>query len=258
MIDSYAFRQFFGTLLSPYVGLFLLLTAVVVWTVIRDNRRFVKLSLVFVWIIFFIGSTGWFSTILSKQFERQYPVVTTVNPDIHWVVVLGGGVLTGVEAPANFRLTQGSIYRLLEGVRLYRQLPKATLLLSGGDKKHPVTQSTAASMGQLTALFQIPKASIVLEPFSINTAQEAVTIKKHVGSEPFYLVTSAIHLPRAMALCHKQGLHPVAAPANYRYPDEDTNNWISHFLVKPSHWVFIQNLWHEVLGIVWGKWMGQL
>lgn len=259
MLDLYWFRKFVGNLLSPYVLLFLLFTAIVAWIVIRGKGRLVKLSLLLLWFILFVGSTGWLSVMISDKIERHYPAVTVVNPDIHWVVVLGGGVRTGVEVPANFMLTSGSIYRLLEGVRLYRQLPQAKLLLSGGDKSYPITQSTAVNMERLASLFKIPKASMVVEPFSINTAEEAVTIKKRLGNAPFYLVTSAMHLPRAMALCQKQGLHPVAAPANFPYPYEDMTNWKSRFfLIEPSHWVFIQSAWHEVLGIVWGKWMKQL
>lgn len=259
MLDSYLCRQFFGTLFSPYVCFFLLLTVVVIWIVVRSNSRLMKSLVLFIWIIFFIGSTGWFSTVISQRFERRYPVVTTVNPNVHWVVVLGGGVLTGVDAPANYLLLPGSVSRLIEGVRLYRQLPQATLLLSGGDRKHIVTQSTAWNMAQLAGLFKIPKESIVVEPFSLNTAEEAVTIKRRIGKEPFYLVTSAMHLPRAMALCHKQGLHPLAAPSDFPYPYEETVSWKSKFLsIAPSHWTFIQGIWHEVLGTIWGKMVRQL
>ena len=259
MIDSYAFRQFFGTLLSPYTLMFLLFTLIFLWLAIRSRSRVVMLILLFAWLIFFIGSTGWLSAGISNRLERQYPVVTTINPNIHWVVVLGGGVLTGIEAPANYLLTRSSISRLVEGVRLYRQLPHAKLLLSGGDKTHNVAYSTAGNMGKLAVVFDIPQRSIVLEPYSMNTAEEAATIKKRVGDEPFYLVTSAVHLPRAMALCHKQGLHPVAAPANYPYSYDQPDSWKDKFIIlSPGHWVFIQSAWHEMLGRVWGKLMRQL
>ena len=256
MVDSYAFRQFFGWLLSPYVFVFLFFTGALLWLVIRGSSRTVILSLLLVWVAFVICSTGWLAQMISNKLERQYPVVMTVNPTIHWVVVLGGGSLKDVSAPANYLLSSTSILRLLEGVRLYRQLPNSKLLLSGGNETHNAATSTAANMGKLVALFDIPETSIVLEPTPINTAEEVVAIKKRVHNQPFYLVTSAMHMPRAMALCHKKGLHPVAAPSNYPYSYDQAGSWKDKFIIDPFYWVYIKNVWHEVLGRIWGKLMG--
>lgn len=256
MVSSYACRQFFGWLLSPYVVVFILFTCALLWLLIRGGTRAVLISLLLVWVASLIFSTGWLAQIISNRLERQYPVVTTINPNIHWVVVLGGGTLKGVSAPVNYLLTPTSILRLLEGVRLYRRLPNSKLLLSGGNEARDATTSTATNMGKLAALFDIPEKSLVLEPKTINTAEEVIAIKKRVHENAFYLVTSAIHMPRAMALCHKQGLNPVAAPSNYPYYYDQATSWKDKFVIDPFYWVYIRSVWHEVLGRIWGKLMG--
>ena len=258
MISSYACRQFFGWLLSPYVFTFLVFTGALLWLIIRGNSRPVIICLSLTWIVIFACSTGWLSKIISVKLERQYPVVARVNPDIRWVVILGGGSLKGVRAPVNYLLTPASIMRLLEGVRLYRQLPNSKLLLSGGNESRDAKTSTAVNMSKLTALFDIPASAWVLEPKTINTAEEVIAIKKRVKDEPFYLVTSALHMPRAMALCHKKGLHAVAAPSNYPYYYDQAGNWKDQFVIDPIYWVFIKHAWHEILGRLWGKLTGLL
>ena len=75
-------------------------------------------------------------------------------------------------------------------------------------------------------------------------------------SEPFYLVTSALHMPRAMKLFLKQGLNPLAAPSDYPFYWESRNKfnqWAPH----PYNLVIINTVWHEHLGRLWEKLRGK-
>ncbi len=51
--------------------------------------------------------------------------------------------------------------------------------------------------------------------FLLKTADQARIIARMAGRKTVILVTSAIHLPRAMRLFEKQGLHPIPAPCAY-------------------------------------------
>lgn len=222
------------------------------------DSRPLRVGLISVLIGFLLLSTGWFSHVIINRLQTQYPVITKINPNIHWVVVFGGGQLEHVKAPVNYLLNKITTQRLIEGVRLYRQLPESKLILSGGGEDGEA-ESEAAHMASFATWFAIPVHDLVLESTSINTADEAVAIKQWVKEAPFYLVTSAIHMPRAMALCQKQGLNPVAAPSDYPYePENHKIDWQKNIVPHPQHLLNTSAAWHEILGWFWGLITGKI
>jgi uncharacterized SAM-binding protein YcdF (DUF218 family) len=226
------------------------LGVVVLWR--SPNIGFVRITLSIVFLVLLIISTGWLPKYMTYSLEDQYPVVKQINPDIHWIVVLSGGQNSSQGMPANDLLSGASIKRLVEGVRLFRMHPDAQLLLSGGGS--PNEQPEASLLSQLASWFAIPEHNIVLELKSINTADQARELVSIVGKQPFYLVTSAIHMPRSMALCQQQGLHPVAAPTDF------TLFWSTGGLKKmiiPNAYnlSYFSIAMHEVLGRIWATFL---
>ena len=98
----------------------------------------------------------------------------------------------------------------------------------------------------------IPADKVELEINSSNTAEQAVAIKKMLNNEPFYLVTSAIHMPRAMTLCEQQGLHPIAAPTDYVVYWKDAP-WKTLYFPNKGSVRRMNIVWHEILGKIWAK-----
>ncbi|MFH1057629.1 MAG: YdcF family protein [Pseudomonadota bacterium] len=132
---------------------------------------------------------------------------------VRQVVVLGGGVGQGELTPAD-RLNDASLKRLLEGVRLWRALPGARLIVSGGDFSQAV--GVGRAMYDLARDLGVPEAALTLEEQSWDTADEARVLALQLGREPFALVTSAFHMRRSLAYFRAWGLHPVPAPADFR------------------------------------------
>lgn len=86
-----------------------------------------------------------------------------------------------------------------------------------------------------------------------DTEQEAAQVAKLVGEQPFILVTSANHLPRAMRFFKAKGLHPIPAPANQLAIDSPLNIWDR---ATPSS-MFLghtERAWYETLGSLW-QWL---
>ena len=202
---------------------------------------------------------------LLSKLQKQYPVITKINPSIKWVVVLSGeghGINEST-APANFLLNHVTINRLLEGVRLYNALPQAKLVLSGSAfhisladpnfaKRLKRKNTDAVHMAILASWFKIPDKNIVIDLNAINTRDEALAIKKIVKDEPFYLVTSSLHMPRSMALFLKQDLHPIAAPSDCGL--NCNKNGIFPYIIPTPHNLSISNVvWHEYIGRLWEK-----
>ena len=61
----------------------------------------------------------------------------------------------------------------------------------------------------------VPKERIIIENRPRDTLQEAEMLFPLLGQEAFVLVTSAMHMPRAMRIFQDHGMHPIAAPTDY-------------------------------------------
>lgn len=231
---------------NPFFVCLLLFFIFLIFLCLHGNTPLVRNGFILVLILLLLFSTGWLPKILSHKLESQYPVVTKVDSHIHWIVVFSGGKSEAPNMPPNSLLNSVSLDRLVEGVRLYRLLPHAKLLLSGGGENIKIAEATRLS--QVVAWFDIPKTNIVLETTSVNTADEARAIKPIIKEEPFYLVTSAIHMPRAMALCRAQGLHPIAAPTDFTSYWE--NGWERMVFPNSYNLAYMSIAMHELLGRV--------
>jgi uncharacterized SAM-binding protein YcdF (DUF218 family) len=197
-------------------------------------------------------STSFLPRWMSVKLEDQYTRVTEVDPNIHWVVVLGGGV-SGIKAmPASDALSSASLRRFLEGLRVYRQLPEAKMILSGGSRRG-MQYADSVRFNEMADMFDVPESDRVLERDSINTADEARLMKPWLQDEPFYLVTSATHMPRSMALFEHQGLHPVAAPCDYTGLQYEKKNLLEKCLPSTNNLENFNAAWHEYLGLLWAK-----
>lgn len=200
-------------------------------------------------------STGFLPRSLTEAIEGEYQPIKKVDPSIHWVVVLSGGQADASGLPVNLVLYAASLRRLMEGVRLYQQLPKSQLLLSGGGYGADRPESTRLS--EAAGMMGIQPQAMVLEMTSVNTADQARALAAILHQQPFYLVTSALHMRRALALCRKQGLNPVPAATDYTLYWQD-ERWEKVWIPNPANMVYLSIAMHEILGWYWGRLQGDL
>jgi uncharacterized SAM-binding protein YcdF (DUF218 family) len=167
-------------------------------------------------VILAVCSYEAFPNFLIGRLERQYQPLPSVRhlTDVPWVVVLGGGVAEDNELTDPDQLNDPSLSRLIEGIRIHRQIPGSRLLLSGGAVFGTVTK--AAVMAGTAVSLGTNRQALYLDTRSNDTKDQAKEVKKIVGSKRFILVTSAAHMPRVMALFGKQGLVPTPAPADFQ------------------------------------------
>ena len=69
-----------------------------------------------------------------------------------------------------------------------------------------------------------------------------------VGGERFLLVTSALHMPRAMLLFRRAGMNPIAAPTGHRSAVE-RRTWAEWIEPSARRIVLAGDTWHELLGL---------
>ncbi|MDX2345554.1 MAG: ElyC/SanA/YdcF family protein [Legionella sp.] len=252
-VQAASCRQFFEYLFNPMFWMFFVLLCCIIYLLWPgQTRRAKRLGCVvlFFLLVFFVVSTPWLPNWMLSRFENQFTRLNTVDVDVPFVVVLGGGAASNLSIPAGDALSNASVRRMLEGVRLYQALPHAKLILSGGSRDEP-KYAEAVRFDALAEAFHIPKADRVLEADSINTRDEARLIKPIVGKAPFYLVTSALHMARSMQLFEKQGLHPIAAPCNYIVIKSETKKSWMDYLPSAINLLRFNAAWHECLGQLW-------
>jgi uncharacterized SAM-binding protein YcdF (DUF218 family) len=166
--------------------------------------------------ILYLFSFSPFGYLMLRPLESQYAPVSSsgLNKEVRWIVVLGGGSRGEKSLTPEDRLGDSSLKRLLEGVRLSRLLPRARLVLSGGDYRG--ISPDAVSMQQVALDQGVGRERIILEAASRDTTDQAKFLKARLGQSPFYLVTSAGHMTRAMRMFVRAGTHPIAAPTDFR------------------------------------------
>ncbi len=189
-------------------------------------------------VLLLVFSSVFTSRVLQRPLERRHaccldPVAalearrqdTAFRSATVWIMVLGTGYHPDPRLPATSRVSSGFLARFLEGVRLHRAVPRSRLLVS--------IPGTAASkqekrryLDELAQLAGLPPKALELLELSRNTKEEAAAAAPVVGSQPFFLVTEAVHMPRAMLIFESAGLAPIAAPVGYtsgKHPFTDLN-----------------------------------
>jgi uncharacterized SAM-binding protein YcdF (DUF218 family) len=190
--------------------------------------------------------TGFLLTVPLEKRAGAY-----VNPSdlakkgVLYIVVLGAGPVIGGTPPAES--WGGALLRLMEAVRLWRQIPKAQLVLSGGG--YPGKDSEAEAMAQLPIELGVPKKSLVLDTRAWDTMDEAVRLARVVGNKPFALVTSAVHMRRSMELFRSLGTDPIPCPCGF--VTKVWPPWYRWFLPTADGLGISSTAFHEYLGGVW-------
>jgi len=164
---------------------------------------------------------------------------------VRFVVVLGGGASEEALTPAD--KVGWSLLRLMEGIRLWKRIPESKLALSG--MGFPAKASNPSLMYELPQELGVPRDALVIEARAWDTEGEAYCFAGLVGKAPFALVTSAYHIPRAMACFKGIGLTPIAAPCEFM--SKTTPPTYSWFLPDAGALFRSQLAIHEYLGLVW-------
>ena len=157
-------------------------------------------------------------------------------------VVLGGGI---IETPGGYEPTRSTLARLKKGFEIWKEM-KGKIYLSGGGYKDV---SEAEVMKEILIDWGVPENDIITEGRSMNTKENALFLSKELPSE-FNLVTSALHMRRAVMSFEAVGKKPNPVPADFLL--DDSVDFFS-FLPDERALDFISELSHEIIGIVYYK-----
>lgn len=169
-------------------------------------------------IVLFVGGNQWVSESLAKSLEWRY-LPQESYPQVEAIVVLGGGTESR-QTPRPQVEVNGAGDRVLYAAKLYQDGVAPKLILSGGNIDFIGSRTTtpAEDMAEILDLIGIPREAMWLQSQSQNTYEDALysaKILREEGIEKIILVTSAMHMPRSVALFQQQGLEVIPAPVDY-------------------------------------------
>ncbi len=196
---------------TPLIFFLLIIGVILLW---RKKDRLGKWTVTASAVLMLLFSYDPLVESLLNSYENEYPGFSksSAPAGITHVVVLGGGVVPTSHHALTTQLTTPTLTRVIEGIRIYRQLPGTKIIFTGrGWNQIP----EAKMMKDLALELGVPEADIMTEVESKNTFDHTVYLKPLIGQEPFVLVTSALHMPRAIGLFKTAGYKPFPAPTQH-------------------------------------------
>jgi uncharacterized SAM-binding protein YcdF (DUF218 family) len=247
---------------SPLSIMIMLLIAGVILSFSKRHLRLGRRILISGAVIYLIFMFSPIAEFLIRNLEKQYlPMLSPpASPKVDRIVILSAYGDGNPYFPITSNLSEEMLGRLAEGIRIYRQVPGARLIVSGGvinQEDEPLAKLMADFLRQMG----VPAEDIALEAKSRNTYENLAEVRKLIGASPFILVTSACDLPRAVGVARKLRMNPLPAPACIwalqHYPTKMSVAQLARdFFLGFAHpsttrLTRIQRAYHEYLGYVW-------
>ena len=205
MLDNAA--ELFKSLFLPGSATFFIFGLIIGVILLFSGRRpaaWGRRWLLVLAVLGYLLSTPLIASSLANLLSYGYgPLDTEDVPfNVGAVVILGGGGSSiRLDTDEIDILSEQTSLRLLEGVRLYRELSPEWVIVSGGTNTHAgVTTPESETMGALLIEMGIPSDRILIERESANTHDQALNIPPILARydiERFVLITSPNHMRRA-------------------------------------------------------------
>ncbi len=160
--------------------------------------------------------------LLLQPLEQRFPPPPAGMKPPYGVIVLGGAIDDALSSARGQVVVGDAGSRVTEAVALARRFPEARIVYTGGDPQPfggGANKSEAYFGKDLFVAMGVDPARVAVEPSSRNTDENARFSAAMLQPKPdqtWLLVTSAYHMPRAMALFRKAGFNVIAYPVDYR------------------------------------------
>lgn len=177
-------------------------------------------------------------------------VSTDLRKEIRYIVVLGSGHVSDSRLPVTSQIGGSSLYRLVEGIRVARELPGTSLILSGGVGYDPIPNADVVA--NVANILGLDSSSVIIENRPRNTIEEASFLKPLLQEKPFVLVTSASHMVRAMDIFLQNGMYPIAAPTDYILK-QHVNPPAGTLFPSTNNLNISKRIIYEWIGTLWSK-----
>lgn len=239
----FTIKKIISAFLLPIpIGLFLLLIAFVYLMLNSHKKAKIFLFLGLSWFLFL--SFQPISNAILSPLENSYKSLIE-TPKVKYILVLGSGHKSDENLSITSQVKMVGINRLVEGIRHYKNLENAKIIVSGfsidgGDSHALMQEKLAISLG-------VNPNDIIRLDSPKDTKEEAIEAKKIVNDNEFILVTSASHMKRSVLLFKKEGLNIIPSPTNHlAYQDNAYSAYFSAKNLRKAEMAI-----HEYIGLLY-------
>ncbi len=160
---------------------------------------------------------------VDRPLEDRFPQLTDPPARVDGIVLLGGAIDDVTSKDRNTPTLTSAGNRITSFVQLARRYPDARLVFTGGSGA--LEQGVANEADYTRILLDqlgIPPTRVLFEDRSRTTRENAVLTQALVHPQPgqtWLLVTSAVHMPRAIGVFRAIGWDMTAWPVGYQTRD---------------------------------------
>ena len=212
------FTKIISLLVYPLsLGLLLLLMSLVAG--MTGRRGFAWLMSLLGFLIIYFPATLVGPEMLVAPLEGRHPAFSPEElPDADAIVLLGGA------SDGESRFGRGADLnhaadRLTTAAELYFAGKAPVILISGGAEPEQLPE--AELLADILRALQVPSSALLVESSSRTTHDNALMsaeMLNKAGYNHILLVTSGVHMRRALALFQQQGLQVTAAATDHQLP----------------------------------------
>lgn len=208
---------------------------------------------VFTFLFFGLSPVGHW---LIAPLESRFPATRLDETMISDVVVLAGAERLRASAAARRLEVNDAAERVIEGAALAHRFPKARLWIIGGVRAPGHSTTDSAWTGNAWRRLGIAPGRILAVEGTLNTCENAAAVAKLAPESLPLLVTSAFHMPRAVACFRQVGVDPLIYPVDLwswktRTPAERLSTDIMGNIRR------VDLALHEWIGLVWYRFSGR-
>jgi uncharacterized SAM-binding protein YcdF (DUF218 family) len=223
---------------------------------IRPARMFALAALV----IFWVSATPVFANWIVATLERQNPPAPNTLPHAEIAIVLGGSVSAATPPRPGPELNEAAD-RIWHAVQLYRSGHVKRIMAVGGNPPwDQAPRPEGEVMRDMLVTLGVPAEAISIGTTSRNTYENALEARASMSGPPFepvLLVTSAIHMPRALAVFRAAGIPADPSPCDFRSRD-NAGDFILDWLPQAGAFAATSGALREWMGYYAYRWRGWL
>jgi uncharacterized SAM-binding protein YcdF (DUF218 family) len=237
-------------LFNPPLALFSLIASLA-WLGYRQHGSLTALRHVFLVsaILVYFACTPLVSNALATVLESRYPLPTAVDRPVKapLILVLSDGWFQRTDKGYETHIGEAGWERL-EAAIVLRERIGGRLMITGAPSPDGGS-SAAEAMAKVANRLGVPNEQILTETHAQNTYENILLSKPLIPRDvqTVWLVTSALHMSRAMAVAERQKFYVIPYPCDFR--SDRGMSWRSW--IPSNHGaVAMQRSLHEIIGLI--------